>query len=54
MEIATIEGKKYITAVYRGTSYTLSEVSGDWFVSTRRLALGNRNVGGGKYYCDVI
>ena len=46
----TINGSKYITATARGTEYTLMRLGDAWFVSSRRLALGRGNIGGGKHY----
>lgn len=50
LEVTVNNGKKYITVVYRGSEYTLYELCGDWFVSTRRKALGKSNAGSGKYF----
>jgi hypothetical protein len=47
------EGKTYYTAVARGTEYCAFECAGQWFVSSRRLALGRSNVGGGRYYATL-
>ncbi|MBV8248469.1 MAG: hypothetical protein JO200_08450 [Comamonas sp.] len=49
-QITIVDGKKYITAVARGTEYTLMKLGDAWFVSSHRLALGRFNVGGGKHY----
>ena len=49
-EIIVVNGEKYITAVARGTEYTLMKQGDAWFVSSRRLALGRFNVGGGRHY----
>ena len=48
--INVVDGEKYITAVARGTEYTLMKLGDAWFVSSHRLALGRLNVGGGKHY----
>ena len=40
----------YYTAIARGVAYCAHELGGKWFVSSRRLALGRFNTGGGKYY----
>lgn len=45
-----INGTKYVTTTSRGIEYTLQRLCGKWFVSSRRLALGRGNIGGGKYY----
>ena len=49
-----IEGVEYFSTVRRGVEYCgyFSNVVGQWFVSTRRLALGN-NSGGGKYFKNI-
>ena len=41
---------KYVTAVARGTEYTLMKQGDAWFVASHRLALGRFNTGGGKHY----
>jgi hypothetical protein len=50
-----IDGKSYYTVTSRGTVYCayFVESEGEWFVSTRRLALGKSNAGGGKYYANI-
>lgn len=49
-----IDGTTYYTAIRRGVSYlTYQTTSGNWFVATKRLALGRFNAGGGKYYDDL-
>ena len=49
-----IDGTTYYTALRRGVSYlTYQTTSGNWFVATKRLALGRFNAGGGKYYDDL-
>jgi hypothetical protein len=48
-----LNNSPYITATYRGTEYTLSRLCDAWFVSTRRIALGRWNMGGGKYYATL-
>jgi hypothetical protein len=50
IKVEVVNNKKYFTAIYKGTEYTLYELCGDWFLSTRRLALGKSNIGGGKYF----
>ena len=44
------DGKKYLTATYRGTEYTLMRNGDGWGVASRRLALGRFNAGGFKSY----
>lgn len=50
-----IDGKSHFTTTSRGTEYCayFSLSVGEWFVSTRRLALGRHNPGGGKYYACI-
>lgn len=48
-----IEGRTYYTATARGVEYMASELAGAWFVSSRRLALGRRHIGGGKHYSTL-
>jgi hypothetical protein len=48
-----IDGKTYYTATLRGVEYCASQIGGEWFVSSRRLGLGRRHIGGGKYYKDL-
>lgn len=43
-------GVKYLTAVYRGTEYTLRQGAFGWELSTRRLSLGRYNFGGFKRF----
>ena len=50
---AVHDGKKYITTQARGTEYTLMRNGDGWFVSSRRLALGGFNTGGGKIYKTI-
>lgn len=45
-----IGSRTYYTTTARGVEYVAQELAGAWFVSSRRLALGRRHVGGGKYY----
>lgn len=52
-QITIVDGNKYITAVARGTEYTLMKQGDAWFVSSHRLALGRSNVGGGKH-CETL
>lgn len=51
--VSITNGLKYISAEYRGTSYCLSRNGDGWFVSSRRLALGRWNMGGGKCYATL-
>jgi DNA-binding PadR family transcriptional regulator len=46
------DGQAYYTTTARGVEYCahFMESVGKWFVSTRRLALGRGNGGGGKYW----
>lgn len=44
------DGKKYLTATYRGTEYTLMRNGDGWGVASRRLSLGRFNLGGFKCY----
>jgi hypothetical protein len=48
-----VGGEKYVTAVARGTEYTLMKQGDAWFVASRRLALGRFNTGGGKHYATL-
>lgn len=45
----TIDGVTYYTTTRRGVEYTAYMLCGQWFVASRRLALG-RPIGGGRYY----
>jgi hypothetical protein len=48
---STIDGKSYYTSVSRGVEYTVCpQNSGNFWVASRRLALGRSHFGGGKYY----
>lgn len=49
------DGVAYYTTTARGVEYCayFMASAGRWFVSSRRLALGRGNVGGGKYYDRV-
>ena len=49
----TIEGRTYYTATLRGVEYCAGQLGDGWFVSSRRLALGRRHIGGGKHYADL-
>lgn len=55
IQASNIEGKTYYTAIARGVEYTAceSKVTNNWFVYTRRLALGRSNMGGVRYYESV-
>jgi hypothetical protein len=53
MTTTVINSTKYVTAVYRGTEYCLSRLGEGWYISTRRLALGRWNTGGGKHYATL-
>lgn len=44
------EGTTFYKATRRGVEYMAHELGGRWFVSTHRLALGPRHIGGGRYY----
>lgn len=48
-------GVDYFTTTRAGVEYCayFMASAGRWFVSSRRLALGRGNVGGGKYYDRV-
>ena len=48
----TEAGVDYFTTTRRGVEYCayFMASAGRWFVSSRRLALGRGNIGGGKYY----
>jgi hypothetical protein len=50
IETTIHDGKPYYSATSRGVSYCAHELGGRWFVSSRRLALGRSNIGGGRYY----
>lgn len=45
-----VSGTKYVTAVSRGTEYTLMKQDCAWYVASNRLALGRSHIGGGKHY----
>ena len=50
----TIDGMTYYTATRRGVEYTAYQTKGgEWFVATKRLALGRFNPGGGRYYKTI-
>lgn len=50
----TIDGITYYSTTRRGVAYTTYQTKGgDWWVSSRRLALGRSNAGGGRYYTDL-
>lgn len=51
----TVDGTDYFTTTARGVEYcaSFSRTVGQWFVATRRLSLGRRNMGGGKYVADI-
>jgi hypothetical protein len=51
--VSRIEGKKYITTVYKGTEYCLSMYGAVYGVQTNRVALGRFNAGGFKYYANL-
>lgn len=46
----THNDKTSYTAVSRGVSYNAFPCGDQWFVSSHRVALGRRHIGGGKYY----
>ncbi len=50
-----IDGNAYYSTVRRGVEYCahFSEVVGAWYVSSQRLALGRRHIGGGKYFTKL-
>jgi hypothetical protein len=48
-----VNGSDYYTAVARGIEYTAHMIGEQWFVASRRLALGRRHIGGGKYYATL-
>lgn len=52
MIIATVvDGIAYYERTRNGVAYCAYEArDGSWFVSSRRLALGKRHIGGGKWY----
>lgn len=52
-EAAVIDGRKYVSTERRGVEYTLQRLGDGWFVSSRRLALGRSNMGGGKHYATL-
>ena len=53
MERNIHDGKLYITAVARGTTYTLMRHGDGWGVASRRLALGQFNPGSFKAYATL-
>ena len=52
---ATItDGITYYSTTRRGVAYMAYQTrQGEWFVSTKRLALGRFSPGGGRYYPDL-
>ena len=53
IQLETINGTAYYTTTARGVEYTAHQLGCQWFVATRRLALGRRHMGGGKYYATL-
>ena len=49
----TLNGSTYYTTRRAGVEYTAQQLAGQWFVSTRRLALGRHHAGGGRYYATL-
>lgn len=50
----TLDGVSYYTTTRRGVEYCAYKTgAGNWFVSTHRAALGQRHIGGGRYYNDL-
>ena len=47
-----LEGTTYYSAIARGTEYTAyqSKAIGEWWCGSRRLGMGRRHIGGGKWY----
>jgi hypothetical protein len=52
-KIEIIDGEKFVSSVYRGVEYTLMKQLDEWYVHSKRLALGRRNPGGGKVYKTI-
>jgi hypothetical protein len=50
IEISVVDGITFYETTARGVRYTAYVLCGRWFVATHRLALGNRHIGGGRYY----
>lgn len=48
-----IDGRTYYTATRAGVEYCAGRLGDAWYVSSRRLALGRFNTGGGKHYADL-
>lgn len=48
-----IDGRTYYTATRNGVEYCAGQLGEGWFVSSCRLALGRRHIGGGKHYADL-
>lgn len=48
VEVAIHNGKKYVTAVYRGSRYSVSDMGGYYGIVIGRLALGRSNFGSFK------
>ncbi len=48
-----VDDTRYVTAVARGTEYTLMKQGSAWYVASNRLALGRSNIGGGKHYATL-
>ena len=49
-----VDGKKYLTTVYRGTEYTLSHDAFGWGLATRRLGYGGSFHRGGFKRFDSL
>lgn len=48
--VSYVNGSPYITTIARGTEYTLMRSAGEWYLATRRIALGPRHPGSGRYF----
>lgn len=48
--VTYLNSSPYITTIARGTEYTLMRSSDQWYLATRRIALGPRHMGSGRYF----
>lgn len=54
IQTSVIENTVYYTTQYRGIEYYCYQTShGEWCVHSRRLSLGNYNIGSFRHYQDL-
>lgn len=54
IESVTIDGTTYYSAEWRGVSYSAHiDSNGQWCVHSRRLALGQYNIGSWRHFKDI-